>query len=90
MYKCEECGLIFEKPRKYIDDTGEKLLVCPDCIGDYEEIHQCECGEIISIDEKMCKNCKKDTIVKFKGLLKQFDEEQLEYINEYYEGEEIR
>lgn len=90
MYKCDGCGLIFEKPQKYIDDTGEGYLVCPDCLSDYEEAKLCECGKVVSVDEKMCVKCKNDTILQFKNLLRQFDEEQLEYINEYYDGEEIR
>lgn len=90
MYRCDECKLIFENPRKYTDDTGETIYVCPDCLGDYEEVHKCECGKIIEIDENMCQMCKTNTIIKFKKDLKKYTKDELKWINEYFDGEEIK
>ena len=57
MYKCLECGYIFEIPRMYNEDctpyggSAEQGFIneyqgCPNCGGNYEEADECSiCGE---------------------------------------------
>ena len=75
MYKCLECGEVFEDPKKYCDDLtpggafeGGSFLnyysACPYCAGNYEEVEECfQCGELTIceyIDGKLlCDNCAK-------------------------------
>ena len=48
----------------------------------------CECGERKRIQDLMCNSCCKMTIDTFKAFMeKNFDREQLEYLNEVLEGE---
>ena len=53
MYKCEECGHIFEDGEQvqwvemhgFVYGNGEELSGCPICNGAYEEIKPCKiCG----------------------------------------------
>lgn len=47
MYKCVECGHIFEEgeQKQRYEDNGEMWQVCPICGGDFEEAETCEvCG----------------------------------------------
>ena len=53
MFKCVECGCIFEEGEKAVwyEDRGEfwgvpcseRLTGCPKCYGVYEEASMCEC-----------------------------------------------
>ena len=66
MYKCSNCGEIFEEPNAIKEDWGEMFYVCPYCNGDYEEAHQCqECDEWHTEDELYdgwCEKCLRETI----------------------------
>ena len=66
MYKCSNCGEIFEEPNAIKEDWGETFYVCPNCNGDYEEAKQCkECDEWHTEDELYdgwCENCLRETI----------------------------
>lgn len=66
MYKCSNCGEIFEEPNAIKEDWGETFCVCPYCNGDYEEVHQCqECDEWHTEDELYdgwCEKCLRETI----------------------------
>ena len=43
MYKCLDCGKLFEEPAVWCE---EELRGCPDCGGAYGEAHQCvDCQE---------------------------------------------
>lgn len=69
MYRCCECGTLFEQPKTFQDYRGEcwgtpayeTITGCPYCEGGYEEVAECElCGKIIPIDEMdgpICRNC---------------------------------
>lgn len=71
MYKCCECGAIFEEGEeaRWEEDRGEFWGVrcsetvsgCPECHGDYEEVFECEeCGEWFFEDELtdgVCEHC---------------------------------
>jgi hypothetical protein len=61
MYRCKECGFVFEEPYEYEETHGldtppyEKWSVCPRCkesgIEEIEEVECSRCGELI---EKEC------------------------------------
>ena len=66
MYKCSNCGKIFEEPKSIKEDWGEVFYVCPHCNGDYEEAHKCQkCEEWHTEDELYfgwCEKCLRETI----------------------------
>ena len=74
MYRCCECGNLFEEGEQAVwEETHgldsppyEKWSGCPVCKGDYEEVHQCkECGDWHTDDELYdgwCENCLRETI----------------------------
>lgn len=63
MYKCSECGEIFEEPKRYSEDRMpggsfeggsfiEYFLGCPFCSGAFDEVEECEiCGEYFTPEE---------------------------------------
>ena len=74
MYKCIDCGHLFEEGEQatWEETHGldsppyEKFSGCPVCKGDYEEVHQCkECGSWRTNDELYdgwCEKCLRETI----------------------------
>ena len=76
MYKCRECGNLFEEGEQatWEETHGldsppyEKFSGCPVCKGDYEKVHQCKkCGDWHSEDELYeyegwCEKCLRETI----------------------------
>lgn len=66
MYKCCECGCIFEEPKIYSDDCtpggafeGGSFInyyyMCPNCGGNYDEALECSCcNELFTKDEGVC------------------------------------
>lgn len=60
MYKCEDCGHVFDKPDLKRENIGEyqgapayqTVYSCPACGGDYEEAEECnDCEEYFLSDE---------------------------------------
>ena len=77
MYKCLDCGHVFEEPKQYSEDRTpggafeggsfiEHYTGCPLCSGAFEEAKQCEiCGEYFTDDEltdTTCGDCCKQCI----------------------------
>ena len=74
MYRCCECGNLFEEGEQAVWEERHGLdsppyetwSGCPVCKGDYEEVHQCkECGDWHSEDELYdgwCEKCLRETI----------------------------
>lgn len=70
MYKCLDCGHVFETPDEFRENHGdpgkgyESFGVCPECgSDDYEEVKQCsECGEWFSTDELYSCGCCEDCL----------------------------
>ena len=74
MYKCENCGHLFEEGEQAVWEERhgldtppyEKFSGCPICKSGYEEVHQCkECGEWYTEDELYdgwCEKCLRETI----------------------------
>lgn len=62
MYKCLECGRVFEQTHNYRERHGERFRCCPYCNGDFAEAMQCDdCGEWFYQDElyhdRHCEKC---------------------------------
>ena len=63
MYKCFECGAVFDTPTRYVEDCtpggvfegGQFLsshMGCPYCAEAYGSVEECcDCGEIVYVDE---------------------------------------
>ena len=74
MYKCCECGHLFEEGEQavtyethgFYQPPYEEIHSCPVCGGDFEEVHQCkECGDWHYEDELYdgwCEKCLRETI----------------------------
>ena len=89
MYKCEDCGYIFDEPREYSDMENEygcnglTWSGCPKCAGNYEEVKKCDyCGKWIPLNEFACDHCQQILQKRLREVLSQFDEEELEYFRE--------
>ena len=99
MYRCLECGNLFEEGEQaeWVETHGldtppyEELSGCPICKGGYEEVEPCKiCG---SYAEEMqgdyCKECVVDVQKRFKALMEEFSAEERELLNELYDGEPL-
>ena len=74
MYRCKECGNLFEEGEQAVWEERhgldsppyEKWSGCRVCYGDYEEVHQCKkCGDWHSEDELYsgwCEKCLRESI----------------------------
>lgn len=87
MYQCENCKAIFENAISIDPGTGEQWLASPCCQEGYITVNQCECGEVKEEDEILCDDCKETTLKIFKKFLETFTENEIKYLNEYYDGE---
>lgn len=58
MYKCRECGFVFETPMMGIGHLSGYGF-CPRCHGDFEEMEKCDaCGEyFVDEDNTLCCIC---------------------------------
>ena len=68
MYKCCNCGAIFEEPSTFLVNYGEYFGSysltqeegCPFCKNDFYPINTCkECGVEINDDEEYCEKCRR-------------------------------
>ena len=99
MYKCTECGNLFEEGEQAVWEERhgldsppyEKFSGCPICHGDYEEVHKCkECGVWHTEDELyggLCEKCLRDTInydTFFKYCEANIDEQYLDSFMMFY------
>lgn len=56
-----------------------------------EEKKQCDCGRYIDLDEDICEVCKSNLKKQFSRVLHDnFTEEEIELLNELFDGEELR
>lgn len=67
MYKCLECGGVFEHPSRtpMEQDTGWVEQTCPHCGGDdFEEVYACPvCGSDASLfPGALCKDCRESIV----------------------------
>lgn len=92
MFKCFECGHLFERgeEKRYTEMHGESYLACPICGGAYEETNQCSCcGGHFFEDELyngMCEECIGENMT-LENMVKYLDDSSLEedfYLEEFY------
>ena len=95
MYKCLDCGHIFEDGEQgtYIETYGldnppyKEISCCPLCKGDYEEAKNCEiCGEIYLEEELeggVCDNCIQEYSRNLKFCVEAFDETKAVELNQF-------
>ena len=92
MFRCEDCGNLFENGETWIEPHGERRMGCPLCGGEFMEVKPCPiCGTYEKEDdEAYCKNCKADVKKRFASLVNnEFTLEERKLLNEMYEGEYI-
>lgn len=91
MYRCNECGNIFEEGEQVKISAVYQSSGCPVCEGSYYEFEPCEiCGSCeIEEGEKLCKGCKEKIIKKFKAYLDDFDDIEKEVLREADAGDWI-
>lgn len=81
MYKCLECGSVFEEPKFYKESRPygsgfvfEELSGCPSCGEGFDEAFECDCcGEYFTKDEMIdgvCKDCIEDVVSRNKNNFK--------------------
>ena len=100
MYRCENCGHLFEEGEeaRWVEKHGldtppyEEWSGCPLCKGAYEKISPCKiCGSYNhDYDEDYCDQCKKDVKRRFETFIeKEFTKEERKLLNELYECKPI-
>ena len=66
MYKCEECGTVFEWPRQWREPHGERRSGCPVCASAYQAACVClQCGRALLWQEQYhgyCRSCLMQTL----------------------------
>lgn len=86
MFRCKNCGSIFEEPVGFYDNVpyGEGSVECctgsgsPCCGDSYEEVDMCACGEV-AFKHHLCKNCYNEVYAKIVDLQKKESEICKEY-----------
>lgn len=94
MYICLECGAVFEQPKRTIERFEHSRMTikeCPNCQSQaLEKATTCDlCGAYISQEQArygMCSQCEMETDADFKKSLSRYNEKQLEYLNNQYDG----
>ena len=97
MYKCNNCGNIFEsgEEKRWTESRGEywgsecyeEMCGCPLCEGDFDEIQPCSICGGYSDGEKYCAECKCRCADLFQNLLENnFTEKERDMLNEIYDG----
>lgn len=80
MYKCEECGMVFDEPIEFVvqdlehfgTPCQETAYGCPKCKGTFEEANICKiCGKY-TLEEEYCDECRSRVKGQFKKLMKMY------------------
>ena len=81
MYRCNECNGLFNEPdiqqelHSEVDSfCYEEVPVCIFCGSEeIEKLHQCDCGEWITVEEDYCENCIDARDEAFKGAIQHLE-----------------
>ena len=57
MYRCLECGKVFDVPYECTESYGQTFSGSPCCHTNYDEAPLCECGNIKEEYHKYCDKC---------------------------------
>lgn len=64
MYKCDNCGAIFEEPTSWSEArtewANETITGSPCCKSGYYEVYECECCHVSYTDDDYCEECLRD------------------------------
>lgn len=102
MYKCCDCGLVFDNPKVYSEDRTpyggypepgftEHFAGCPSCGGAFDEAMECvRCNnEYISTESSypFCEGCQDDlATVLAEVITENFREDEYDFIYDYLDG----
>ena len=95
MYKCIECGHLFDEGEEvtWIEthkEYNEPMSGCPLCKSGYKEIEPCEICGVYSDGETYCEDCKKTVKERFMNLVNaNFNRKERSLLNELYDCEPI-
>ena len=91
MYICLDCGNVFDKCEYETDEMGQKWQLCPVCKGESidEAVHCKKCHEATGREQArygLCADCETDAERRFINMLSKFTKEEIEYLNNQYDG----
>ena len=101
MYKCLNCGHLFEEGEQIVSEglmgechgmkVYERYEMCPVCKSEYKEASCCSmCGEYFIGEDDYCEDCKKSVVEKFRKILKNnFTMQEIELLDEIFDGESL-
>lgn len=73
MYRCEECGEIFEYPQMIKEDYGQELPHCPVCSSDYMvDVIKCKCCGENYTEYEFCPTCLDDMKCSYTEFIEEF------------------
>lgn len=98
MYRCRDCGEVFEKPVHnsclcYYDGFPCVLResICPYCGGAVEEVEECEyCAGYKRKGMDMCDACHENLMSDVAGFFGQYDATQIEAIDYQLDGVSVK
>jgi hypothetical protein len=97
MYICKDCGLVFNQPKTFVEDTtpgggpseqgfSHEYKACPACEGNYVEATQCVRCEYNYIPLRstylFCDECKHKLLSDFTKFVSNFREDEYDLIAE--------
>lgn len=97
MYRCVECGEVFDEPlvnvrREYLGDFLGAIReeVCPYCGGAVEEVEECEyCAGYKRKGMDMCDACHENLMSDVAGFFGQYDATEMAAIEQQLDGVHI-
>lgn len=96
MYKCEECGCVFEEPKEYQEHhpygmgyVAESFYCCPSCNGSIGEAQPCKFCEEYGFEDELqdgiCEKCISELKKRFDvALHNNFTEEEIKTLIDVY------
>ena len=57
LYRCNECGSVFNKPVEWTEDYGQSFVGSPCCRANFEDVDYCVCGKLKNPAREFCEQC---------------------------------